>query len=405
MGRLKLCSVTAFVALIGALHTPSAIAADQAVAAINRGVVELETSGAAGISVRIAEDLAKLIDDGATRRVVPVVGKGSLQNLADLKYLRGIDLAILQVDVLDYAKEQRLFPGFYASLSYIAKLYNEEFHLLAGPDIKSVGDLANKKVNVDLRGSGTAITANRLFTSLKIPVTVTNDSQEVALDKLRRGEIAALAFVAGKPAPLFMGLKGDDGLHFLAVPFNQAANSAYSPTRLTATDYPGLVPQGRAVDTVAVGSVLAVADLRQLTERYNNVVNFIDVFFTGFQTLDRKSTRLNSSHVEISYAVFCLKNKKKTGGYIGFMEPHSGTIPEVVRRFWYTHDLFLLDNEAALDARSLENHFFFNVTATTEIYTLSLHDALPILGAGRDRWHRRMDGRHRWRCRHGGRLL
>src|SRR5690349_23176144 len=29
------------------------------------------------------------------------------------------------------------------------------------------------------------------------------------------------------------------------------------------------------------------------------------------QELDRKSTRLNSSHVEISYAVFCLKKKKK----------------------------------------------------------------------------------------------
>src|SRR6266496_4289523 len=29
------------------------------------------------------------------------------------------------------------------------------------------------------------------------------------------------------------------------------------------------------------------------------------------QHLDRKSTRLNSSHVEISYAVFCLKKKKK----------------------------------------------------------------------------------------------
>src|SRR5690625_6974337 len=30
---------------------------------------------------------------------------------------------------------------------------------------------------------------------------------------------------------------------------------------------------------------------------------------------DRKSTRLNSSHVAISYAVFCLKKKKKTTGY------------------------------------------------------------------------------------------
>jgi TRAP-type uncharacterized transport system substrate-binding protein len=74
---------------------------------INRGVVELETAGSAGISVRIGEELANLIDDGATRRLVPVVGKGALQNLIDLKYLRGIDMAILPIDVLDYAKERK----------------------------------------------------------------------------------------------------------------------------------------------------------------------------------------------------------------------------------------------------------------------------------------------------------
>src|SRR5206468_4557379 len=34
---------------------------------------------------------------------------------------------------------------------------------------------------------------------------------------------------------------------------------------------------------------------------------------------DRKSTRLNSSHDQISYAVFCLKKKKKTITYISFM--------------------------------------------------------------------------------------
>src|SRR6266496_6085959 len=32
----------------------------------------------------------------------------------------------------------------------------------------------------------------------------------------------------------------------------------------------------------------------------------------GYYSTDRKSTRLNSSHVEISYAVFCLKKKKNT---------------------------------------------------------------------------------------------
>src|SRR5690349_23902601 len=34
-------------------------------------------------------------------------------------------------------------------------------------------------------------------------------------------------------------------------------------------------------------------------------------FLYAISHVDRKSTRLNSSHVEISYAVFCLKKKKK----------------------------------------------------------------------------------------------
>jgi uncharacterized protein len=274
----------AAVAMLVAI-APLASAPAQQATLTNRGVIELETAGAAGISVRIAEDLANLVDDGATRRVVPVVGKGSLQGLIDLKYLRGIDMAILQSDVIDYAREHQLLPALDSSFTYIARLYNEEFHLLAGPDIKSVADLKNRKVNFDLRGSGTAITAGRVFDQLKIPVTVVNDSQEVALDKLRRGEIAALAFVAGKPAPLFTRLRGEDGLHFVAVPFNPAATSAYAPARLAAFDYPGLVPAAKSVDTIAVGSVLAVAELRQLPERYKSVANFVDVFFTGFQSL------------------------------------------------------------------------------------------------------------------------
>ena len=253
--------------------------------AVNRGVVEIETSGSAGISLRMVEDLANVVDDGATRRVLPVVGKGALQMLTDLKYLRGIDMVILPIDVLEYAKQQRLYPGLDSSLTYIAKLHNEEFHLLARSEIHDISDLKDRKVNVGLRGSGTGITAARLLETLKIPVTVTNDPEEIALDKLRRGEIAALAFVAGKPAPLFSSLKGEGRLHFLPIPVNEAVASVYIPTRLSAADYPDLIPQNESVDTVAVGNVLAVADLRQSTQRSRNVANFVDIFFTGFQSL------------------------------------------------------------------------------------------------------------------------
>ena len=252
---------------------------------VNRGVVELETESSAGISVRIGEDLARIVNDGATRRVVPVIGQGSLGNIVDLKLLRGIDMAIVPADILDYAREQKLFPGMDAAITYITKLYNEEFHLLARPEIKSIAELANRKVNIDLRDSTTAITAKRLFDLLRLTVTTANDAQEVALEKLRNGEIAALAFVAGKPAPLFRNLNGGEGLHFLAFPFSSAVTERYVPTRLTATDYPGLVPQDRPVDTVAVSAMLIVANLQQSPERYRNVANFVDAFFTGLPTL------------------------------------------------------------------------------------------------------------------------
>jgi uncharacterized protein len=276
--------------LVAALATPAVLAArataptPEAIV-VNRGVVELETGSSAGISVRIAEDLASIVNDGATRRVVPVVGKGSLGNLIDLKLMRGIDLAILQTDILDHAREQKLLPGIDTSITYITKLYNEEFHLLARPEIKNITDLANREVNVDLRDSGTAVTANRLFDPLKLAITLTNDAQEVALEKLRHGEIAALAFVAGKPAPLFHDLSRDDGLHFLAFPFSPAVATAYVPTRLTAADYPGLVPRDQPVETVAVGTVLVVANLQMAPERDRNVANFVDAFFTGFHSL------------------------------------------------------------------------------------------------------------------------
>src|SRR3989454_2831012 len=40
-------------------------------------------------------------------------------------------------------------------------------------------------------------------------------------------------------------------------------------------------------------------------------VHLLDAFDRQLPPVDRKSTRLNSSHLVISYAVFCLKKKKK----------------------------------------------------------------------------------------------
>src|SRR6266571_3899151 len=87
---------------------------------------------------------------------------------------------------------------------------------------------------------------------------------------------------------------------------------------------------------------------------------------------DRKSTRLNSSHMSISYAVFCLKQKNKASRQVRrqIANPTIQTLAAC--------RLSGLDQEP-VQRRGRDHAFFFNDTATTEIYTLSLHDALPIL--------------------------
>src|ERR1039458_8158108 len=89
---------------------------------------------------------------------------------------------------------------------------------------------------------------------------------------------------------------------------------------------------------------------------------------TGWMThmlSDRKSTRLNSSHLGISYAVFCLKKKRVQRRQVRHARPQAG---------------MGLSTEFYLSPMPHPTHeiFFFNDTATTEIYPLSLHDALPI---------------------------
>ena len=272
---------------VGVVVASSQAATSQPEARTGQGIVMLETEGSAGISVRIAEDLGRVVHDGSSRRLIPVIGVGSLQNIMDLKLLRGIDVAILQQDVLDYAKQQNLVPHIESWMTYITTLYKEEFHLIARAEIKSISDLSNRKVSVDVPGGGTAVTATRLFQLLGIAVSITYDDPEEGLEKLRQGEVVAVALVAGKPAPVFCDLIGENGLHFLAIPSPAVVGAGYVPARLTARDYPGLVQYNEPIDTVAVGSLLAVTEVQAGSERYRNIANFVDAFFGGFQTLLR----------------------------------------------------------------------------------------------------------------------
>ena len=80
-----------------------------------------------------------MVDDGDNLRVLPIVGKGVAQNVKDVMYLRGVDMGITQANVLKYyARTGELGPNFIDQVVYVAKLFNEEVHIVVRPDVTDI---------------------------------------------------------------------------------------------------------------------------------------------------------------------------------------------------------------------------------------------------------------------------
>lgn len=249
---------------------------------INNGTVGIVAGGIDGTYIRIASDLSAVLDSGYDLRVLPVIGEGSLQNVADALYLKGIDIGIVQSDVLAYVKREGTHPNIEARINYITKLYNEELHLIVGEGIDSVADLAGKKVNFGSEGSGTFMTSSIVFDTLDVEVEPTSFDQALAIEKVKSGEIAGLVYIVGKPASLFRSVKAEDGLRLLPLPYTPELLQTYLPAQLTSRDYPGLIAEGQNVETLAVGAVMAVYNWKPDTWRYAKVERFIEAFFGRF---------------------------------------------------------------------------------------------------------------------------
>jgi len=284
----------AMVALFAGLAAVSGAAAatenlpathQERVETINRGTVGLVSGGMGGTYIRIAADLQAVLDGAGELRVLPIVGKGSVQNITDLLYLRGIDVAIVQSDVLAYLKSTNAIPDIENRVAYITKLYNEEFHLVARRDIKDISQLAGKTVNFGPEGSGTAMTAQVVFDSLGLKVTRANEPYQDALQKVKSGEIDAMVYVAGKPASIFSNLTEADGLHIVPVPYGRELQENYLPGTITSKDYAGLVGPGASTETVAVGAVMAVFNWKERTGRYYSTRAFVNAFMDNFPKL------------------------------------------------------------------------------------------------------------------------
>jgi TRAP transporter TAXI family solute receptor len=251
---------------------------------LNQNTVTVISGNPNGTYLFFAYDMSAVLDSGDELRVLPVVGKGAFQNVKDILHLKGVDLGITQSDIMSFLKKT---PEFGSNIDdrmhYIAKLYNEEMHILAGPGINSIADLNGKKVNYSDAGSGTQFSTRLIFEALGIKPQEVNMGQADGFLQVKSGEIAATVLIGGKPTAAFAKLQAEPGLKILPVPYTEALETGYFPAKLTNEDYPGLIPQGQVVDTIAVGAILACYAWPANTDRYRRVAKFTEAFLSKFE--------------------------------------------------------------------------------------------------------------------------
>jgi TRAP transporter TAXI family solute receptor len=253
---------------------------------LNANTVTLMSGTIGGTYVQIGADLESVLDDGENLRVLSIVGRGSVQSVADILYLKGVDLGIVRSDTLDYLEKKGFANNIKGQFTYITKLYNEEVHVVAPKSVHSLGDLEGKKVSIDLPNGGTFVTAIAIFERLGIHPQFAYIEQRIAYEKLSKGELDAVVAVQGQPSKATTQIK-DPNLHLVPIDYDKSLQSDYLPAQLTADNYPNLIAKGDVVDTVAVPAVLAAFNWSPHTERYRRLARFVDAFFGKIDELQQ----------------------------------------------------------------------------------------------------------------------
>jgi TRAP-type uncharacterized transport system substrate-binding protein len=261
---------------------PPVTAESQIKERLNAWTVGLAAGLLEGAPIHFATDIARVVSEGDAMHVLPIVTRGPTENVNDLLYLRGVDIAIINSDSLDEYKSQ--VPQIQQRITYILSLFPSELHIFVRPEIQSLQDLKGKKVNFNTNGTAAAYSGPLIFSRLGVEVEKTFIPHPVALAQLRKGEMAAVVFVTSKPVEAFVKGKWD-GFKFLPVDYDSKFEDYYLPSSLDAADYPGLIPPGERITTIAVPTLLAAYNWKPGTNRYDRVARFVDNLFSRVDRL------------------------------------------------------------------------------------------------------------------------
>jgi TRAP-type uncharacterized transport system substrate-binding protein len=271
-------------AVEAAVSTPAPAAASRRMSAyeaqqekVNAWTVGIAAGLIEGAPLRLASEMARVVDDGENMHVLPIVTRGPTDNLNSLLYLRGVDLAIINSDSLDEYRIQ--IPDLRRHVTHLLTLFPSELHVFVRPEIKSLQDLAGKKVNFNTLGTTAAYSGPLMFSRLGIDIEKTFIPHQLALQQMRTGDMAAVVFVTSKPVDAFLRGQWEPGFRFLPVAYDAKFEDYYLPAALEASDYPALIKSGERIATLSVPTILVSYNWPSGSNRYQRVARFTDYLF------------------------------------------------------------------------------------------------------------------------------
>lgn len=231
---------------------------------------------------RSADEIAEVVD-AAGLDVNAKTGAITLAQLSDPEGAADADLAIVQSDALEAAKREG-GPDLARKLTFVARLYNQEIHIVARQAVRNFADLEGRTVAVAPADTAEGRTAAKLFERAGLHPHLVEMDHAAALSRLGRGEIDAAVFVGGKPVPAIAEMPVA-GLRLVSIPYKGKLQDFYYPATIAKADYPNLVTRESGVDTVAIGTVLVALDAKPGSPRYKKLTQFTDTFFSRFSAL------------------------------------------------------------------------------------------------------------------------
>ena len=253
---------------------------------LNANTVTLMTGSFGSTYAQMGADLASVLDNGADFRVLPILGRGSVQAVADILLLKGVDAGIVRKDTLAYLERKDFANNIRNQFVYVTKMFNEEMHVLAPQTIRSMRDLDGKTVAVDLPDGSTFVTAINVFEHLGIKPHLLYIEPRIALehaaqrrdrrDHGRGRQAPAMAWPGQRPQPA-----SGAGRVRQVVARRVSAGTAL----VGGLSQPDI--KSAPVGTIAAEAVLASYNWQPGSDRYRRLALLVEQLFTHIAQLQR----------------------------------------------------------------------------------------------------------------------